>query len=281
MATAQEILDTMEEVEEQSVLEIDSDLRTIKIPGDIKILGVESDEDVFRLHFRMPKMYGEVDLSEFKLRINYTNAKQEGDVYEVNGENIKFSWLVGSHATKYKGNVDFIVCAKMLDSNGVKKREFNTTPSTLPVLRGLETGEEVVQKNPDILEDILLRLGDLEKGGGAGGASIDDTKPSAETTYSSSKIDELLNAQKEANEQQDKTLNNLSTNKLDASALPTAINTALAQAKESGQFNGNDGEPGEDGKTPEKGVDYWTAEDKEGIVSDVLAALPNASGVSF
>ena len=203
MATAQEILDTMEEVEEQSVLEIDSDLRTIKIPGYVKILGVESDEDVFRLHFRMPKMYGEVDLSEFKLRINYTNAKQEGDVYEVKdaqvkGEDITFSWLVGSHATKYKGNVDFIVCAKLLDSNGVKKGEFNTTPSTLPVLRGLETGEEVVQKNPDVLEDILLRLGDLEKGGVGGGAEINDTTPSAKTTYSSRKIEAELTKQKEA-----------------------------------------------------------------------------------
>ena len=44
---------------------------------------------------------------------------------------------------------------------------------------------------------------------------------------------------------------------------------------------GQKGDPGEDGKTPEKGVDYWTAQDKADIVNDVLAALPNASGVSF
>ena len=72
--------------------------------------------------------------------------------------------------------------------------------------------------------------------------------------------------------------------KLDASELPTAINTALAQAKESGQFDGAPGapgEPGEPGKTPVKGTDYWTESDKAGIVSDVLAALPNASGVNF
>ena len=34
--------------------------------------------------------------------------------------------------------------------------------------------------------------------------------------------------------------------KLDASALPTAINTALAQAKASGEFDGKDGEDGKD-----------------------------------
>ena len=48
--------------------------------------------------------------------------------------------------------------------------------------------------------------------------------------------------------------------KLDASALPTAISTALAQAKESGEFDGKDGRDGVDGKdgyTPQKNVDYF------------------------
>jgi hypothetical protein len=38
--------------------------------------------------------------------------------------------------------------------------------------------------------------------------------------------------------------------KLDASALPTAINTALAQAKANGEFDGKDGTDGEDGFSP-------------------------------
>lgn len=40
------------------------------------------------------------------------------------------------------------------------------------------------------------------------------------------------------------------------------------------------GPAGADGKTPIKGTDYWTAADKEEIVSDVLAALPQAEEVS-
>ncbi len=44
---------------------------------------------------------------------------------------------------------------------------------------------------------------------------------------------------------------------------------------------GPQGPAGENGYTPVKGTDYWTAADKAEIVSDVLAALPNASGVSF
>ena len=44
---------------------------------------------------------------------------------------------------------------------------------------------------------------------------------------------------------------------------------------------GAQGPAGANGYTPVRGTDYWTAADKEQIVSDVLAALPNAQGVSF
>ena len=44
---------------------------------------------------------------------------------------------------------------------------------------------------------------------------------------------------------------------------------------------GADGANGTDGHTPVKGTDYWTASDKQDIVNDVLAALPNGNGVAY
>lgn len=41
------------------------------------------------------------------------------------------------------------------------------------------------------------------------------------------------------------------------------------------------GEPGADGETPVKGVDYYTEADKAEMVEDVLAALPTMKGVLF
>lgn len=38
---------------------------------------------------------------------------------------------------------------------------------------------------------------------------------------------------------------------------------------------------GEDGYTPKKGVDYWTASDKAQMVSDVLNSLPTWNGGSY
>lgn len=98
------------------------------------------------------------------------------------------------------------------------------------------------------------------------------------------------------------------TGKLDASKLPEAINTALAQAQASGAFdgadgitphigsnwhwyigtkdttvdargvNGKDGADGADGKTPVKGVDYFTAADQAEMVQAVVEALPKYAG---
>lgn len=157
MATADELLST---IDTDKTLIINKDLRTITIPSSVKNLGVESDDDVLRLKFSMPRMYGDVDLSDFSIYINYMNAKNTGDVYVVDDktiadDTITFSWLVGRVALTYKGNVRFIVCMKKYDNDSNVIQEYNTTIASLPVLEGLETGETIVQQYPDIIEMLL------------------------------------------------------------------------------------------------------------------------------
>ena len=178
MATTNELLEEMEAEMlsgESDIFVVDNNLRTVSIPESMSVLGVEHDDDVHRLYFQIPKMYGDTDLSDFGIRINYMNAAGDGDVYavtdkEVSGDNITFSWLVGRHAFAQRGDVIFIVCLKQTDDEGNVVKEFNTTVTTLPpVLEGLETSELVIQDNPDIIEQILARLGDLEENGGGTG----------------------------------------------------------------------------------------------------------------
>ena len=152
----------------QNKIIIDENLRTMTIPTDIVLLGVESDDDVNKIPFQMPKEYCGYDLSEFEARINYMNANGIGDVYlvddlAVDGDDpslMNFTWLVGRNACMYKGDTQFIVCLKKFadDDSGDVIQEFNTTVYSLPVLEGLETTEAVVQQNPDIIEYILKRI---------------------------------------------------------------------------------------------------------------------------
>ena len=162
---------------------INDDLRTMQIPSSIVLLGVESDDDVNKIQFQMPKEYCGFDLSTFSVRVNYMNANGDGDIYiaddiTVDGDNMTFSWLVGRNACKYKGNTKFIVCLKLFDGDVVVK-EFNTTVYSLPVLEGLETTEAVEQQNADIIQ-YLINL--IEQSGGADLSNY----------YTKQEVDELI-----------------------------------------------------------------------------------------
>lgn len=158
MATADELLAGMT-TGDDTTLVIDNYLRTINIPKTITNLGVEHDDEVLRLNFKMPRYLDDTDLSKFSIRINYINANGDTDAYTVNDNDkivgdtfIKFSWLVGPTATAYKGDTKFIVCMKILGDNGYIDKEYNTTIATLPVLEGLEVNPSVVIRYSDIIE---------------------------------------------------------------------------------------------------------------------------------
>lgn len=94
------------------------------------------------------------------LYINYQNANGQKYPYLVedirtDGDYITFSWLIGPDVVAYKGQIKFIVCAKKGDGT---IPEWNTTIAEGTVLEGLEATDEVVERNPDIIEQILTRL---------------------------------------------------------------------------------------------------------------------------
>lgn len=162
MATSAELL-AYSATPTDNTLVINNYQRTIQIPPTITNLGVENDDEVLRLNFRMSRYLNETDLSTFKIRINYLNAKGEDDVYEVDDahvvdDDIVFTWLVGPAATRYKGNVKFNVCMRIVDADLNVQREFNTTIATLPVLEGLECDEGVIEEYADILEQWKAQL---------------------------------------------------------------------------------------------------------------------------
>jgi hypothetical protein len=166
MSLAYSLVNSLAETETEedlTTLVIDHYTRAIRIPKGITTLGVESDDDVLRLNFKMPRYFGTVDLHSFSIRINYINANGEDDVYKVTdasvvGDNITFSWLVGPTAVAYKGNTKFNVCMVTTNANSVIQKEYNTAITSLPVLEGMECSERVVSEYTDILEQWESRL---------------------------------------------------------------------------------------------------------------------------
>lgn len=167
--TAEELLAQMESeimplsVESPDKCVIDPESREIVIPETYQILGVESDEKVERIEFECPKIVGDnIDLSKLQIRINYQNANGDKDQYivedvETNGDNITFSWLLSRKVTKFKGAVQFIVCAVEVSGETVTN-EWNTTLSQAEVLEGLEV--ETPSPSPE-QSDVIAQLMDL------------------------------------------------------------------------------------------------------------------------
>lgn len=157
--TLEEALAASEAEPVNDIFTVNPESRTITVPDTEKIFGVFSDGNTERKHFRCPKIVGDnIDLSTMHLYVNYQNANGEKSAYlvedvQTDGDYITFSWLIGPDVVAYKGQIKYIVCAK----NGATA-EWNTTLAEGTVLEGLEATEEIVEKNPDIIEQILARL---------------------------------------------------------------------------------------------------------------------------
>lgn len=184
MATADEVLKEMDNVSETNndspVCIIDPETRTITVPPEYQLLGVESDEKVERLYFQCPKIVGDnVDLSQLILFINYQNAGQEIDAYkitdvETDGDNITFSWLLDRKVTAYRttqqNKLGFSFCAQKAEENGSLTQEWNTTVNTeCSVLEGLEAQEHIEEENSAAIAQIWAAIDELKAGGGGSG----------------------------------------------------------------------------------------------------------------
>lgn len=175
MATTEELFEEMENnpdiylnSDEYCMLESDTS-RVVVVPERWKTLGVEHDNDVERIPFKLPKIVGDnKDLSSFNIRINFINANNNTDSYTVDdiettsdGDYITFTWLLKEYALYSQGTIGFVVYAY----KGEEKWH-TTLNKDCKCLVGLNVGESIVEKYPDIVEEILTRLDDLEKSGG-------------------------------------------------------------------------------------------------------------------
>ena len=180
--TADEVLKQMQIAatlqSENPVCVIDAQSRTITVPEQYKLFGVENDKRVERVYFQCPKIVGDnQDLShDYQLFINYENANGDPDAYriddmEVDGDNITFSWLLEENVTKYRGNIQFAFGAIKPgdEAEDPDKNRWNTTINAdCTCLVGLKCTQQVAESNPDALAQIWAAIDELKAGGGSG-----------------------------------------------------------------------------------------------------------------
>ena len=171
MPTVEELLKVAEQdLSDKSViedaneyLEINPITRQISIPDDELIFGVQHDLDGERKHFKIARYVGNnLDMSKAHIYINYRNANGDLGMYIVTDivveeEAVTFSWVLDDVVTAYKGEIQFVICAKWSKQDGTETNRWHTTLATGTSLEGLETdAEEVIKEQyASVLEQLL------------------------------------------------------------------------------------------------------------------------------
>lgn len=150
--------------------------KTVAIPEALQRILVQHDHNIETVTFDCPRYWDDHDLSQMGLRIVFQRSDGHKEphpvenlrVDESDDRMIHFDWTISGNTTFTSGNVKITVCAKLTNAEGVSEREWHTIPNQdLFVNEGMDcSGEEIIERNPDILEGILVQLDELKNTGG-------------------------------------------------------------------------------------------------------------------
>ena len=211
--------------------------RTVDVPEELREIAVQFDHNIETVTFDCPRYWDGHDFSEMRVYINYMCADGAKGQYtctsvSTDEDTIHFDWCLSNTVTCAKGILSFLVCIKKVDDNGELVNHWSSRLNQeMKVLEGLECPAEELISNPDVIEQILNRLDDLEQNGGGtstgtSGGITKETDPTVPAWAKQPDPPKYTAADVGA---------------LAANDLSAAINTALAQAKASGEFDGEDG----------------------------------------
>lgn len=149
--------------------------RTVVVPEELREIAVERDHNIETVTFDCPRYWDEHDLSTMHIYVHYRCADGKVKPYpcnnlvvdDVDSSIIHFDWTLSQNATCVKGPISFLVAAKKPDEAGTLHNYWHSRLNReMEVLEGLECDtEELVELYPDIIEQILLRLDDIEQNG--------------------------------------------------------------------------------------------------------------------
>lgn len=162
--------DIVEEYEEPHII-INSD-RTITVPPELKEIAVQFDHDIETVTFDCPRYWDGWDMFNMNIHINYMTPDGKVHYYiakdkildKDDDSIIHFTWTISRNVTENKGNIKFLVCIKNVNESGEEINHWNSKINTdLHIAEGMESDNaEVIDKYPDIIEGLLMRMNELE-----------------------------------------------------------------------------------------------------------------------
>lgn len=170
-----------ENITEEYIL-IDSN-RVITVPESLRRIAVQHDHNIETVTFKCVRYWDGHDMSEMTVYINYMLPDNSLGSYLVESKDIRvdesdpefmyFDWTISSEITKLNGNLAILVTVRECEAadpdnpdDVVISKQWNTELNTsMQISKGLEGPVAVLQQYPDIIEQLLIRMGRIEKPG--------------------------------------------------------------------------------------------------------------------
>lgn len=143
--------------------------RIIKVPEELKRLGVERDHNIETVTFDCPRYWDGLDMSKMQIYVNYVLSSGYKDSYPVDNVTVDndimhFSWTISANVTQKKGTVIFLVCIKKTDENDIEVNHWNSELcKDCYISEGMETEEGVPMEYSDLYSQLLERMASVEQ----------------------------------------------------------------------------------------------------------------------
>ena len=175
MSLADELLDDLSmtgttftatpETEPHIVISTD---RKVSVPLELRNVAVQHDHNIETVTFDCPRFWDGNDLSTMVIYINY--RRSDGGLgcdlaknLVVEDSIMHFDWCISKNATKAKGTLTFLICAKIADTEGNESIHWNSAlNSEMFISEGLECTEQAANESADIIMDLLTRMDTVE-----------------------------------------------------------------------------------------------------------------------
>ena len=147
------------------------DDRVITIPEALKRVAVQYDHDIETVTFDCPRYWDGKDLSTMEIFVNYMRPDEVMGshvctnvvVSPEDSTRMYFDWTISGHVTYVPGTLSFLVCIKIVDSEGELLHHWNSELNTdMYISTGLKTHDVILARHPDIITQLLLRMGTVE-----------------------------------------------------------------------------------------------------------------------
>lgn len=144
-----------------------NDDRTITVPKELRKIAVQFDHDVETVTFDCPRYWDGIDMSKMTIYVHYMRSDMARGKFlaknvvvdETDDTIMHFDWLLSQNVTLVKGRLIFLVCIKEVGEDGKEIRHWNSERNEeMHVSEGLECDDFVMDLEPDIITDLLIRM---------------------------------------------------------------------------------------------------------------------------